>query len=71
MRNLAYYFYTVNVCVGVDNYVFDEYDEIQFVGAEQQESTSQSDFTASQYLRHQQSAGIIYPSKVSDEEAKL
>ena len=40
---------------------------------EQQETTSLSDFTPSNYLRHQQSVGIIYPNQnlIANEEAEL
>ena len=38
---------------------------------QQQESTSLSDFTPSDYLKHQQNVGIIYSNKISDEETKL
>ena len=40
---------------------------------EQQETTSLSDFTPSNYLRHQQSVGIIYPNQnlIVNEEAEL
>ena len=39
----------------------------------QRETTSLSDFTPSNYLRHQQSVGIIYPNQNlnASEEAKL
>ena len=61
--------YTVNIHTG---YEFDENDVIQCTNVEQQETTSLSDFTPSNYLRHQQS-GIIYPNQnpITNEEAKL
>ena len=62
--------YIVNVRTGVDNFEFDENDEIQYTNVEQQEATSLSDF-APNYLKHQQSAVIIYPSKIPNEETKL
>ena len=63
--------YIVNVRTGVDNFEFDENDEIQYTNVEQQEATSLSDFAPSNYLKYQQSAGIISPSKIPNEETKL
>ena len=57
----------VNVRTTAENFEFDEYDEMQYMDEEQQESTSLSDFTPSHYLRHQQSAGIISPNKIPNE----
>ena len=68
---LLFTIYVVNVRTGVENFEFDENDEIQYTNVEQQEATSLSDFTPSSYLRHQQSAGIIYPSNIPNEETKL
>ena len=59
--------YAVNIHTG---YEFDENDVIQCTIVEEQETTSLSDFTSSNYLRHQQSVGIIYPNQAT-EEAKL
>ena len=53
--------YIVNFRTVAENSTFDEYDEIQHMDEQQQESASlSSDITPSNYLRHQQSAGIIY-----------
>ena len=60
--------YIVNVRTGVDNF---EFDENEYTNVEQQEATSLSDFAPSNYLKYQQSAGIIYPSKIPNEETKL
>ena len=68
---LLFTIYVVNIHTGVDKYEFDENDEIQYTNVEQQEATSLSDFTPMNYLRHQQSTGIIYPSKIPNEETKL
>ena len=38
---------------------------------QQEESTSLSDIDPSHYLKHQQSAGIVYVNTASDEETKL
>ena len=68
---LLFAIYVVNVRTGVENFEFDENDEIQYTNAEEQETTSLSDFTPSNYLRHQQYAGVIYPNKIPNEETKL
>ena len=59
--------HAVNIHTG---YEFDENDVIQCTIMEQQETISLSDFTPSNYLRHQQSVGIINPNPAT-EEAKL
>ena len=61
----------VNVRVVAENFAFDENDEIQGMDEQQQENTSLSDTDPSHYLRHQQSAGIIYANTASNEETKL
>ena len=63
--------FVVNVRTTAENFEFDEYDEMQHMDKEQQESTSLSDFTPSHYLRHQQSAGIIYTNEIPNEETKI
>ena len=60
-----------NVKTGVENYMFDENDEIQGMDKQEQEISSLYDTDPSHYLRHQQSAGIIYANKASNEETKL
>ena len=62
--------YIVNFRTVVEKSTFDEYDEIQHMDEQQQESASlSSDITPSNYLRHQQNAGIIYANP--NEETKL
>ena len=60
----------VNVRSVVENYMFDENDEIQCMDEEQQESASLSDIDPSHYLK-QQSAGIVYANRNPIEETKL
>ena len=61
----------VNVRMVAENYEFDENDEIQGINEQQQENTSLPDIDPSHYLRHQQSAGIVYANTTSNEETKL
>ena len=63
--------YVVNVRTGVENFEFDENDEIQYTNAEEQETTSLSDFSPSNYLRRQQNAVVIYPNEIPNEETKV
>ena len=65
------YIYVVNFRTVAENSTFDEYDDIQHMDEQQQESASLSDITPSNYLRHQQSAGIIYANEIPIEETKL
>ena len=60
--------YIVNVRTDVDNF---EFDENEYTNVEQQEATSLSDFAPLNYLKYQQSAGTICPSKIPNEETKL
>ena len=69
--NIIVYYFTVNVRTVVENYEFDEYDEIQYMNEQQQEGASLSDITPSHYLRHQQSGGTIFANKIPNEETKL
>ena len=58
----------VNARTVVEDYEFDEYNEIQCVDAQQQESSSLSDFSPSYYLKHQQT---IYSNKTANEDTAL
>ena len=69
--NIIVYSFTVNVRSVVENFAFDEYDEIQYMNEQQQECDSLSDITPSHYLRVQQSGGIIFANKIPNEETKL
>ena len=65
------YIYVVNFRTVAENSTFDEYDDIQRMDEQQHESASLSDITPSNYLRHQQSSGIIYANEIPVEETKL
>ena len=71
MYNIIVYSFTVNVRSVVENFAFDEYDEIQYINEQQQECDSLSDITPSHYLRLQQSGEIIFANKIPNEETKL
>ena len=51
--------------------MLDENDEIQGMDEQEQEISSLSDIDPSHYWRHQQSAGIVYANKASNEETKV
>ena len=51
--------------------MFDENDEIQGMDKQEQEIPSFSDIDPSRHLRHQQSGGIVYANKASNEETKF
>ena len=51
--------------------MLDENDEIQGMDEQEQEISSLSDIDPSHYLRHQQSAGIVYANTASNEETKV
>ena len=51
--------------------MLDENDEIQGMDEQEQEIFSLSDIDPSHYLRHQQSAGIVYANTASNEETKV
>lgn len=65
------YSFTVNIRTVVENFAFDEYDEIQYMNEQQQECNSLSDITPSHYLRHQQSEGTVFANKIPNEETKV
>ena len=69
IKHLLLLAYVVNVRTGVENYCFDEYDEIQEADVQQQESTSLFDYApALNYLKYQQGLGITYANPNADEE---
>ena len=59
----------VNAYTVVEDYKFDEYDEIQCVDMQRQETSSLSDISpSSEYLKHQQT---IYRNTITDEDTVL
>ena len=61
----------VNIHSAVENYEFDDNDEIQYLDEQQEESVSLSEISPSHYLRHQHGGTIVYANKNLNEEAKL
>ena len=58
----------VNVRTVVENYMFDEFDEIQGMDEQQQENISISDIDPSHYMKRRQSAGIFHANKTPNQE---
>ena len=55
-----------------EHYMFGEFlDKIPGMDEKQQDSNSISNITSSHYLKHEQSAGIIYAITNSNQETKL
>ena len=63
--------YIVNAYI-VENFIFDEYDEIQHMDdVQQQESDVLSKYTPSDYLRKQQNTRVYSNRQLLSEETKL